>query len=271
MAASRKKRKRRLNSRFFQVVSAAKMEGWAKSKSLQRRSGRRQQAGELVLCIDNGRSRAGSTWSNSSGVNVGNLGTGTLTIAEGGIFTGPIVIATNASAIGTINIGAGAGNPAAAPGTLTAPSLAFGAGTGMINFNHTFSDYVFAPAITGNGTVNVLAGTTIFTGANSYSGTTNVNAGRPALETTETVWLKPLRSSVPPLATDRDEHLFWGGIGQGCASIRNYNMNSQKRAAACFQFARLPRNGSAGRISLKKIMQPQPAPLLRRSSQLSPQ
>jgi len=88
------------------------------------------------LCIDNGRPRAGSTWSNSSGVNVGNLGTGTLTIAEGGIVTGPIVIATNASAIGTLNIGAGAGNPAAAPGTLTAPSLAFGAGTGMINFNH---------------------------------------------------------------------------------------------------------------------------------------
>ena len=121
---------------------------------------------------------AGSTWSNSSGVNIGNLGTGTLTIAEGGIVTAPtVVIATNAGAIGTLNIGAGAGNPAATPGTLTAPSVAFGAGTGTINFNHTFSDYVFAPAITGNGTVNVLAGTTIFTGANSYSGATNVNAG----------------------------------------------------------------------------------------------
>ncbi len=121
---------------------------------------------------------AGSTWSNSSGVNIGNLGTGTLTIAEGGIVTAPtVVIATNAGAIGTLNIGAGAGNPAATPGTLTTTSVAFGAGTGTINFNHTFSDYVFAPAITGNGTVNVLAGTTIFTGANSYSGATNVNAG----------------------------------------------------------------------------------------------
>jgi outer membrane autotransporter protein len=119
----------------------------------------------------------GSTWSNSSGVNIGNLGTGTLTVADSGIVTGPIVIATNAGAIGTLNIGAGAGNPAAAPGTLTATSLAFGAGTGTINFNHTSTDYVFAPAISGNGTVNVLAGTTILTGANSYSGTTNVNAG----------------------------------------------------------------------------------------------
>ena len=120
---------------------------------------------------------AGSTWSNSSGVNIGNSGTGTLTIADGGIVTGPVVIATNAGAIGTLNIGAGAGNPAAAPGTLTAPSLAFGAGTGTINFNHTSADYVFAPAISGNGTVNVLAGTTIFTGANTYSGATNVDAG----------------------------------------------------------------------------------------------
>ena len=55
--------------------------------------------------------------------------------------------------------------------------LAFGAGTGTINFNHTSADYVFAPAISGNGTVNVLAGTTTLTGANSYSGATNVNAG----------------------------------------------------------------------------------------------
>ena len=88
---------------------------------------------------------AGSTWSNSSGVNVGNLGTGTLTIADGGIVAGPVTIATNAGAIGTLNIGAGAGDPAAAPGTLTAPSVAFGAGTGTLNFNHTSTNYVFAP------------------------------------------------------------------------------------------------------------------------------
>jgi outer membrane autotransporter protein len=121
---------------------------------------------------------AGSTWSNSSGLNIGNLGTGTLTMADSGIVTaGPVVIATNAGSVGTLNIGAGAGNPAAAPGTLTTPSLAFGAGTGTINFNHTSADYVFAPAISGNGTVNVLAGTTTVTGANSYSGATNIDGG----------------------------------------------------------------------------------------------
>ena len=87
------------------------------------------------------------------------------------------MIAANAGAIGTLNIGAGAGNPAAAPGTLTAPSLAFGAGTGTLNFHHTSADYVFAPAISGNGTVNALAGTTILTGTNSYGGATTVSAG----------------------------------------------------------------------------------------------
>ena len=84
------------------------------------------------------------------------------------------MIAANAGATGTLNIGVAAPR---APGTITAPGLAFGAGTGTLNFNHTSANYVFAPAISGNGTVNVLAGTTTLTGANSYSGATNVNAG----------------------------------------------------------------------------------------------
>jgi T5SS/PEP-CTERM-associated repeat protein/autotransporter-associated beta strand protein len=120
---------------------------------------------------------ADSSWSNSSGVNIGNLGTGTLTIADSGIVTGPVVIATNAGSIGTLNIGAGAGNPAAAPGTLTAPSVAFGRGTGTLNFNHTSSNYVFAPAISGNGSVNVLSGITILTANNTYAGPTTINGG----------------------------------------------------------------------------------------------
>jgi len=56
------------------------------------------------------------------------------------------------------------GNPAVALGTLTT-GLAFGAGTGTLNFNHTSTSHIFAPAIGGNGTVNVLAGTTILTAA----------------------------------------------------------------------------------------------------------
>jgi outer membrane autotransporter protein len=120
---------------------------------------------------------AGATWTNSSGVNVGNSGTGTLTVANGGVVRGQVVIANNAGSIGALNIGAGGGSPAVAPGTINTASVAFGAGTGTLNFNHTSSNYVFAPAISGPGTVNVLAGTTIFTANNTYSGTTDVAGG----------------------------------------------------------------------------------------------
>ena len=121
---------------------------------------------------------AGSLWSDIAGVNIGNSGTGTLTIADGGNVVAPTVrIATNAGATGILNIGAAPDNPAAAPGTLNAPRVAFGAGNGTINFNHTFTDYVFAPIIADDGTVNVFAGITTFTAANTYRGPTNVNAG----------------------------------------------------------------------------------------------
>ncbi|TWS93424.1 autotransporter domain-containing protein, partial [Reyranella sp. CPCC 100927] len=54
----------------------------------------------------------------------------------------------------------------------------FGAGTGAINFNHTSSAYTFAPSITGNGTINVLAGTTILTpDSSAFTGTTTVSGG----------------------------------------------------------------------------------------------
>ena len=124
----------------------------------------------------------GSLWSDIAGFRIGNSGTGTLTIADGGNVIAPTVtIAANPNSTGTLNIGAGASNAAVAPGTLTAPSVAFGAGTGTINFNHTSADYVFAPAISGGGTVNVLAGTTILTADNSYTGGTTVSGGTLAV------------------------------------------------------------------------------------------
>ena len=122
---------------------------------------------------------AGSLWSNRFGLNIGNSGTGTLTIADGGVVgaLASFVIAANPGSIGTLNIGAAAGSAPAAPGTVQTSIIGFGAGTGTINFNHTATDYVFAPQITGNGTVNVFAGTTTLTGANSYAGGTNLNGG----------------------------------------------------------------------------------------------
>lgn len=122
----------------------------------------------------------GSAWRNSLGVNIGNSGTGALTIANEGVVAAPsVVVAAQTGSIGTLNIGADplVSTAAAAPGTINAPTVAFGLGAGTLNFNHTSSEYVFAPAISGNGTVNVFAGTTMLTGANSYTGPTNVNGG----------------------------------------------------------------------------------------------
>jgi autotransporter-associated beta strand protein len=91
--------------------------------------------------------------------------------------TGTIVVADQPGSIGTLNIGAAAGNAATTPGTLNTGAVEFGAGTGALNFNHTASGYIFSPTIIGAGTVNVLAGTTIFAGAKTYTGATTVNGG----------------------------------------------------------------------------------------------
>jgi autotransporter-associated beta strand protein len=55
--------------------------------------------------------------------------------------------------------------------------VVFGAGAGTLNFNHTSTNYVFAPAISGYGTVNVLAGITTLTANNTYTGATTISGG----------------------------------------------------------------------------------------------
>ncbi|MEJ8850863.1 autotransporter-associated beta strand repeat-containing protein [Variovorax rhizosphaerae] len=119
----------------------------------------------------------GSSWGNNNGLNAGGSGRGTLTVSDGGIVNGPITIASKAGSIGTLNIGSAAGSPATAPGTLSATSVAFGAGTGTLVFNHNAGSHVFAPAITGKGSVQVLSGTTALTGANTWSGATTIQGG----------------------------------------------------------------------------------------------
>lgn len=124
----------------------------------------------------------GSNWTNSTALFVGRLGAGSLTIADGSTVTvsgggGTAFVANQLGSSGALNIGATPGNVATAPGTLNAAVVAFGAGNGTLNFNHTANNYVFAPTVSGNGTVNVFSGTTTLTAANSYTGPTNINAG----------------------------------------------------------------------------------------------
>ncbi len=110
---------------------------------------------------------------------VGNhAGSGVLTVADHATVTTPsVVIANDAGSSGTLNIGAAAGDTAVAAGTLVANAMRFGAGSGTLVFNHTDSAYQFSQALSGTGTVNLLAGTSVFTGNNTYTGSTTISAG----------------------------------------------------------------------------------------------
>ncbi len=122
---------------------------------------------------------AGSSWTNSGKLYVGDFGTGTLAIsASGAVRAGSVFVANDAGATGTVNIGAASGDTAVGAGTLTTPTLAFGAGTGTLVFNHTDTGYDFGAAISGSGTILHQAGVTNLTGNSSgFTGTTTVSGG----------------------------------------------------------------------------------------------
>lgn len=122
---------------------------------------------------------AGSSWTASSIVlGNANTSTGTLIIQNGGtVSASSVMVASQAGSVGTLNIGATSGQAAVAPGTLNTSSVAFGAGTGLIVFNHTASSYGFDPTISGAGSVRVEAGTTTLTATNTYTGATTVAGG----------------------------------------------------------------------------------------------
>ncbi len=123
---------------------------------------------------------AGSLWMSNTTATVADVGQGTLTLSSDGTAqaSNGFLVALSPGSIGTINIGADITGTPLAPGTLTG-DVAFGSGTGTLNFNHTGTAYVFGASISGgaSGTVNVVNGTTILTGASTYTGSTKVTGG----------------------------------------------------------------------------------------------
>lgn len=122
---------------------------------------------------------AGSKWTDIINLRVGRSGNGTLSVADDGtVDATSIYLGIDPGSTGTINVGAASGNPAAAPGTLAANNLAFGAGTGTLIFNHTSSNYLFAPAMSGVGNIKVENGRTVLTGdSSSFNGQTAIANG----------------------------------------------------------------------------------------------
>ncbi|MGL3820139.1 autotransporter-associated beta strand repeat-containing protein [Sphingopyxis sp. R3-92] len=125
-------------------------------------------------------SGASSSFTTTGDLVIGSgTGTGVLTLTDGGQVDvgGALILAGNAGATGTLNIGGVEGGPAAAAGFLNG-TITFGPGTGELNFNHTETNYIFANAMTGFGRVNHIAGTTRLTGDSSaLISTTSVAGG----------------------------------------------------------------------------------------------
>ncbi|MDR6954898.1 outer membrane autotransporter protein [Ancylobacter sp. 3268] len=130
-----------------------------------------------------------SLWQSSGGIRIGNGARGALTIAGDGVVLvgsegdpGRVILANGASSAGTINIGAAANAAARWPGELKASEVNFGTGVGTVVFNHTSSDYVFAPEVTnkvsGTHKIDQLAGVTKLTAdSSSFAGLTTVSGG----------------------------------------------------------------------------------------------
>ncbi|MDR2845467.1 MAG: PEP-CTERM sorting domain-containing protein [Puniceicoccales bacterium] len=133
-------------------------------------------------------SGANSRWITTGTLTVGDEGTGTLTVTDGGFVTAPggLIVGnfnTANSAASVLNIGSAANvaTPAAA-GTLNTSSVG---GYGTVQINHSGTTHLTSDGTdTGNaialtGALNIVqtGGTTVFMGANDYSGTTTVNGG----------------------------------------------------------------------------------------------
>jgi len=125
---------------------------------------------------------AGSLWTNNGELAIGarDGGNGVVTVANGGTLAATeikIANLTNTSA-GTLNIGSLGGSDTA--GTIISPTIAFGAGTGTINFNQIDAAKVAANiSDSGNGAINQNGlGTTTLNGNNSgFSGLTTISGG----------------------------------------------------------------------------------------------
>jgi len=125
---------------------------------------------------------AGSTYVTNNDIYVGFNGTGTMTVADSAAVNvnggaGIITIANAAGSEGTLNIGNGA-----AAGTINAAEITGGGGDATLVFNHTDAACAFGTLVSGSlDVVHNGTGTTTISGANTFTGTVTVNAGKVKL------------------------------------------------------------------------------------------
>ncbi|MRX34505.1 autotransporter domain-containing protein [Aminobacter sp. MDW-2] len=131
--------------------------------------------GDLIV------SGSGSRVESGTYVMLGWNGDGTATVSHGGTIStaaAGIQIGFAGGSTGTLNIGAAEGDAAVAAGNIAAPKIVFGPGSGTLVFNHTDDAHDFAAAISGDGSIRHLSGTSrLLANSSSFTGTTDVLGG----------------------------------------------------------------------------------------------
>jgi len=116
---------------------------------------------------------------------IGDQGTGTLLITQGGTVemssgSEQLLIGSGADSDGTLAFGGLHGQTAQAAGALVADSIGFGDGSGRVIFNHTDTSgaFEFGSDLSGEGFLSVESGTTKLTGnLSGFSGLLNATGG----------------------------------------------------------------------------------------------
>ncbi|KZL14527.1 Extracellular serine protease precursor [Pseudovibrio sp. Ad37] len=116
------------------------------------------------------------------GLEIGWAGTGSVTISDNGVLSvgdgeATVRLAVQQGSFGTLNIGAAADAEAAAAGYLEAAEINFGAGEGLLVFNHTDEAYEFGTSLTGNVDLAFISGNTNLAGDYSNIGEITVSGG----------------------------------------------------------------------------------------------
>ncbi len=140
---------------------------------------------------------------------------------------GPLTLADGVGSAGTLNIGGTLNGPALAAGTLNTASITFGAGTGIVNFNHTntTTGLTFAPTIYGEGTINAAAGITKLSGNSSgFTGDVFVKGGTAAAGDGATVLIDgalPFGTSAASITVEADGKLAVASNIGGAITVAN--------------------------------------------------
>ena len=116
---------------------------------------------------------SGSTWTNNDTITIGEAGTGTVMVENGGsISASTIIIADAAGSAGLLQIGNNNQG-----GALTVTSIQFGSGTGTIEFDQTDTTTLGANISGAGNLIQKGSGTTILSGNSTFTGGTTIDAG----------------------------------------------------------------------------------------------